>query len=235
MELTELLKIALENKSDEQVKSLVAMIEAEEERKRKEEFIEKMLQFHRQVRVVAKNDKAVIEKNGNVIGEYTFANLAGIVEAVVPTLIELGITHHWEPDVENGQIAVTCVLSHKGYERRSTIKAPFDTSGMKNQVQAVGSSNTFLERYSFLAVCGLATKDDDGRTSAPAPSQEPAPESSTLTKEQVAEITKLIKSSKYPDGKLYAKILKISGADSLENIKHHWYGYIIQKLHGSQP
>ena len=62
-------------------------------------------------------------------------------------------------------IRVTCVLSHiLGHSERVTLQASPDQSGGKNNIQAVGSTVTYLERYTLLAVTGLATaeQDDDG-------------------------------------------------------------------------
>jgi hypothetical protein len=45
-----------------------------------------------------------------------------------------------------------------------TMQAGKDESGKKNAIQQVASTNTYLQRYTFLAITGLATKgqDDDG-------------------------------------------------------------------------
>jgi hypothetical protein len=64
------------------------------------------------------------------------------------------------------QIAVTCVLTHKmGHSEETTLKAIPDTSGNKNTVQAIGSTVTYLERYTLLAAMGMAAAgmDNDGR------------------------------------------------------------------------
>lgn len=59
--------------------------------------------------------------------------------------------------------------------------APVDTSGSKNAIQAIGSTVTYLQRYTLLSGCGLAaaSTDDDGRGAAP-----PA----TITEEQAADL-----------------------------------------------
>jgi hypothetical protein len=69
-------------------------------------------------------------------------------------------------------VGVTCFLTHRmGHKDDGTyIEAPADTSGKKNAIQAVGSTITFLQRYTLLAAVGLAPKDaipdDDGRSHA---------------------------------------------------------------------
>jgi hypothetical protein len=46
-----------------------------------------------------------------------------------------------------------------------------DASGQKNKIQQVGSTVTYLQRYTLLALTGLAThdQDDDGRGSEASP------------------------------------------------------------------
>ena len=55
--------------------------------------------------------------------------------------------------------------SHNDAKCSSPQEAPLDTSGGKNNIQAMGSAVSYLERYTLLAITGLSTKemDDDGR------------------------------------------------------------------------
>ena len=52
-----------------------------------------------------------------------------------------------------------------GHSEETTLKAPPDTSGSKNSIQAIGSTVTYLERYTLLAATGMAAAgmDNDGR------------------------------------------------------------------------
>ena len=62
-------------------------------------------------------------------------------------------------------MSVTCTLTHEqGHSESVTLSAPFDTSGSKNAIQAIGSTITYLERYTLLAITGLSASDmeDDG-------------------------------------------------------------------------
>lgn len=51
-----------------------------------------------------------------------------------------------------------------GHTEKRTLRAPRDDSGKKNFIQSMGSTISYLERYTLLAVTGLATHDmdDDG-------------------------------------------------------------------------
>ena len=60
---------------------------------------------------------------------------------------------------------MTCILTHDmGHSEETSLEGSADNSGSKNSIQAIGSSVTYLERYSLLAATGLAVKnaDNDG-------------------------------------------------------------------------
>lgn len=92
---------------------------------------------------------------------YNHATLDHVTEQVTKALSAVGISHKWEVDQQNG-ISVTCVLTHElGHSERTTLSAGADTSGSKNAIQAIGSTVTYLERYTLLAATGLAASDQD--------------------------------------------------------------------------
>ena len=96
--------------------------------------------------------------------EYNYATLDQVTEAITETLSSVGISHRWKVS-QGPEIAVTCVLTHEmGHSEETTLKAPADTSGSKNSIQAVGSTVTYLQRYTLLAATGMAAgMDNDGR------------------------------------------------------------------------
>jgi ERF superfamily len=103
-------------------------------------------------------------KSGNT--EYDYATLDHVTAAITETLSAVGISHRWRVS-QSTEIAVTCVLTHEmGHSEETTLKAIPDTSGSKNSIQAIGSTVTYLERYTLLAAMGMAAAgmDNDGRT-----------------------------------------------------------------------
>lgn len=105
-------------------------------------------------------------KGSNGRTEYDHATLDHICQRIAPALAEHGISHRWEVHQESQSISVTCVLTHiEGHSERVTLTAAADQSGGKNSIQAVGSTQTYLQRYTLLAATGLAAadQDDDGR------------------------------------------------------------------------
>lgn len=98
--------------------------------------------------------------------EYDHATLDHVTEAITETLSAVGISHRWKM-CQSSEIAVTCVLTHEmGHSEEVTLKASPDTSGNKNSIQAIGSTVTYLERYTLLAAVGMAAAgmDNDGRS-----------------------------------------------------------------------
>jgi ERF superfamily len=101
--------------------------------------------------------------------EYDHATLDHGGGAITETLSAVGISHKWKMS-QSPEIAVTCVLTHEmGYSEETTLKAGPDSSGSKNSIQAIGSTVTYLERYTLLAAVGMAAAgtDNDGRAADP--------------------------------------------------------------------
>ena len=98
---------------------------------------------------------------------YKHATLDNVSGAIGAALAKVGISHRWETEqLDGGQIRVTCILTHEaGHSERVPLQASPDTSGSKNSIQAVGSTVTYLQRYTLLAATGMAVQDqdDDGR------------------------------------------------------------------------
>jgi len=99
---------------------------------------------------------------------YHHAELDNVVEVISEALRKVDIRPSWKTSDVAGRITVTCVLTHKlGHsEEVATLAGPPDVSGGKNNIQAIGSTTSYLQRYTLLAGTGLAAKgqDDDGKT-----------------------------------------------------------------------
>lgn len=92
---------------------------------------------------------------------YKYADLSGIKETIKSTLSSCGLSFRFEQSQENG-IHVRCILMHtNGFSVSSSMSVSADTSGQKNQIQAIGSAVTYAQRYTLINVLGLATAEDD--------------------------------------------------------------------------
>ena len=101
---------------------------------------------------------------------YRFEDLAQIANQINPILAKHGLSYRYNTEQRDGNISVTCIVSHRdGYSERNTLTAPADNSGNKNGIQAIGSTTTFLQRYTLKAALGLSVaNDDDARQAQPA-------------------------------------------------------------------
>lgn len=95
--------------------------------------------------------------------KYKHAKLAQVTEKVGAAMSEHGLTASWQTDqAENGSISVTCKVTHElGHSESTSLVSAPDNSGGKNSIQAIGSAVSYLQRYTLLAICGLATYDDN--------------------------------------------------------------------------
>jgi len=97
--------------------------------------------------------------------KFKHATLADVVDAACAAMGKHGLSHKWETKQEGNSITVTCVLTHEaGHSESVTLSAPPDDSGKKNAIQQISSTVTYLQRYTLIAITGLAAKDidDDG-------------------------------------------------------------------------
>ena len=167
-----MLQLAVEKgASVEQLERLMALQERYEANEAKKEFVAAMTRF--------KENPKIIEKNATVDftsakgrTHYKHATLANVCDVIGPALSEVGISHRWETEqLEGGMIRVTCILTHaRGHSEKVFLQAGRDESGNKNNIQAVGSTVTYLQRYTLLAATGMAVadqRDDDGRGGQP--------------------------------------------------------------------
>lgn len=169
----DLLRLAVQGGADleklEKLMELQTRWEANEARKA---FVAAMVAFKAEPMVIGKN-KHVKFTTQKGVTEYDHAELSDVTDVVVPKLALHGLSHNWIIEQGDGKgITVVCTITHAlGHSQSVRMTASPDDSGGKNPIQAVASTNTYLQRYTLLAACGLATggSDDDGRTAYEAP------------------------------------------------------------------
>jgi hypothetical protein len=155
-----------------QLFDLKLRVEADEARKA---FNASMAQFKADPPRINKN---ISKKAGSI--DLHYASIDNVVETITPALSKVGVRHRWETKQDGGTVSVTCILSHDmGHSESTTLVGPADSSGSKNAIQAIGSTVTYLQRYTLLAATGLAASgtDDDGGKG----SKEGMPESELVT------------------------------------------------------
>lgn len=115
---------------------------------------------------------------------YKYTPLPDIAEQIRKPLLDCGLTYRFEMD-HSEFIKVACIVTHvDGHSERTEMSAGADTSGSKNDVQAVGSTVSYLQRYTLIGALGITTADEDmdGRLS----------KGETIDNEQLANLESLI-------------------------------------------
>jgi ERF superfamily len=140
---------------------------------------------------------------------FKYAPLEEIDKHLRPLLVEeeMDLSYSGEPR-EDGTILIRGRLKHlpSGHFEDSFMPAPLDTTGGKSEVQAVGSTNSFLRRYVACNIFNIvvAGDDDDGA-------------GGTIDESQTKTILGLINKAKVgPKFLKYMKIRSVEEAGSLE-------------------
>jgi hypothetical protein len=154
-----------------------------------------------------------------------YADFAAIAREVDPILSEYGLSYRFRTE-QTDRIHVTCILSHKdGHSETTTLAGPADTSGSKNAIQAIGSTLSYLQRYSIIQMLGLATaKDDDGQATGKKPADDDGP---ALSEDQVKKIRDALAFKGVNEDKFVQYVLKVS---ALENVLARFFDDVMAKI-----
>ena len=101
-----------------------------------------------------------------------YADLASVIEAVRGPLSKHGIAFTQPPTVEGGRVIVRTVLSHKSGE---WLGCELSARPQQDTPQGIGSTMTYLRRYSLMAMTGIAPDDDDGEAGMGRETKAPPP------------------------------------------------------------
>lgn len=97
-----------------------------------------------------------------------YADLAHVVEGVVPALNTAGVMVLQCPGFDGEFVSVTTTFLHEG---GSSVTSTLSLRPSKGDPQGVGSAITYARRYALLSMAGGAPEDDDGNA-ASGPRQE---------------------------------------------------------------
>lgn len=155
----------------------------------------------------AKAEIRPVVRNAKGHNDKRYADFAAIAKAVDTAISQVGLSYRFRTR-QDERIHVTCILSHKdGHSEETTLSGPADSSGNKNAIQAIGSTLTYLQRYTLVQMLGLAAsdQDDDGKA---------AGAGATISDEQVQQLQDLI----IEVGADPVRFLKFAKIDRLENL-----------------
>lgn len=136
------------------------------DREAKVAFAEAFQKFKEDAPKILKNKHVYYESKdpNKPATSYWHVELDKACDLLIPALLKVDITHRWKSaDLPGGYVRVTCFLRHRlGHEEEgASLAGPADQSGGKNPIQGVGSSTSYLERYTLLATCGIVASNSD--------------------------------------------------------------------------
>jgi len=164
--------------------------------------------------------EAVKKAASNPAFRSKYADLAHVVEAVVPALNENGIAVIQSPSYDGELVRVTTTLLH---ESGASVTGVLGLKPSKADPQGVGSAITYGRRYSLLAMTGAAPGDDDGNAASQPSNDRSGP---TVSQDQADTLQALAEEV----GADLPKFLKYFGAPTLKDIPANKYGAAVAAL-----
>lgn len=213
-----LLSMAVQQGADlDKLEKLMELQERWEANEAKKAYVAAMAAFKKDPPKINKDQNVSFSAGGGTTS-YNHSSLANVTEKINSGLSVHGLSANWTTD-QTDQIKVTCTITHEmGHSESTSLKAGPDDSGKKNKIQQIGSTISYLERYTILALTGLAThEDDDGKGSDPV---------EYISLDQQTDILDQIKSTG-ADIKGFLKYLK---AESVDTIPAGKYKLALQAL-----
>ena len=200
-----LIQLAVEQGAEiEKLERLMDLRERWEAAEAKKAYDEAMAKFRAECPRITKNHTVDFTTKNNGRTTYKHATLDNICNTINPILGRYGLSYSWETEQNGGIISVTCIISHAMGHVGPGVKlsSGLDSTGNKNGIQQIGSTVTYLQRYTLQSALGLSTEndDDDGRAAgirpdvSAAPASEPA-QRGYITDHQIADLRKAIKVS----------------------------------------
>jgi hypothetical protein len=168
------------------------------------------------------------KKAGASRTDYKHEDMAEIARTVDPILSKHGLSYRFRTTSNpNEPIHVTCIVSHRlGYSDENSLTAGRDDSGNKNSIQAIGSTITYLQRYTLKAALGLsASNDDDGKSADNTPADD-----ALITEAQASIILDLVAATNTKLGQLlaWAKV------EDIANIRAEKFDEVVRMLKKKQ-
>ena len=161
----DLIMAAVTGRADlEKLEKLLAIQERWEANEARKLYHKAMAAFKANPPKIEKDKKVGYSTNKGEVG-YSHASLANVTDKISAELSKHGLSASWQTK-QNGKVVVICKITHEaGHSEETILSAEADVSGAKNSIQAIGSTITYLQRYTLLSITGLATSDmdDDGR------------------------------------------------------------------------
>ncbi len=140
------------------LETLWSMQEKAQDRLAKMAYNTDMASMQSEMPIIPKNGK--IEVNKVVRSKYVL--FEDVIKAIQPFLDKYGFSVSFKTEFHDSGMQIHGVVSHsQGHEEQTTMMLPFDASGSKNAVQAIGSSVSYGKRYCLCMLLNIAASGED--------------------------------------------------------------------------
>jgi hypothetical protein len=160
-----MISLALQNGLDiQRLEKLMELQERWEANQARKAFEAAMASAKGEIRPIIKN-RTVDFTSARGRTNYDYEDFAAVADGVDSILAKHGLNYRHRPRQDGKSLTIICKMAHRdGHFEEIELTALNDESGNKNGVQGLGSTATYLQRYTVKLALGLAaTKDDDGR------------------------------------------------------------------------
>jgi hypothetical protein len=208
----------------EKLDKLLALQERYEANEAKKAYTKAMADFRKEAPTIEKNKEVSFNNT-----KYRHTQLGYALSTINPILGKHGFNPSWTTEQKDGQITVTCTMTHsQGHREKTSLSAAPDASGGKNSIQAIGSTVSYLQRYTLFSICGLASsdQDDDGLKSE-------KEEIAKITEEQATQIHALISENGLNKDKFLQWLRRGVKAESIENINVNAFDSVVRQIKAS--
>lgn len=152
--------------------------------------------------------KPVIKDANNPFFKSKYADLAGVLDAVVPALSANGLAVIQTTD-GTAPMVLTTTIAHSSGE---FISGTYPIVPVKNDPQGVGSAITYARRYTLCAILSVAAEDDDGNAATH------AVKAASVTGEVVKRKPEWLKEQTDEAGVIIADIYRIGKASGEKEV-----------------
>ena len=143
--------------------------ERHEKNEARKAYVVAMAKFKANPPVIIKDRQVCYENKDKSVTTYNHASLGAVTNLINAEMSKYGLFASWTTE-QAERVSVTCTISHElGHSESVTMISSLDQTGGKNNIQALGSVVSYLQRYTLLSATGLAAQemDDDGKGASP--------------------------------------------------------------------
>lgn len=155
-----LIKAAIEKGVDAQtINSLMEMRNSLKREQAREAFYDALSAFQADLPPIPRT-RIIKDKYGNVRSRY--ADLDDIRQTIAPFLSKHGLSFRFEFTPQEGQMVISCIVTHKaGHSETTSIPMPVDQGMQASAQQKVGATMTYGQRYTLIGGLGITSADQD--------------------------------------------------------------------------